>query len=90
MRSSMKPNYKFGLFSLQIVGAGTILLGNTLRMSSQQKTFSVALSRQMSPFARIIVYFMQGGEVVTDSLNFYVRDTRLFKVMKYYIVYIIE
>jgi len=40
----------------------------------------VALSRQMAPTAHIVAYCIVGGEVVTDALSFYVRDTRLMEV----------
>lgn len=62
------------------MGAGGILLGETLRMSSQQKTFSIAVSRQMAPVSRILAYYMTAGEVVVDAMNFFVKDTRLTSV----------
>ncbi len=34
---------------LQVMGAGNVLLSSSLTMTSQQKTFSVALSRDMAP-----------------------------------------
>lgn len=49
-------------------------------MTSNQKTFSIAASREMSPTAKLIVYFMKNAEVVSDTLNFYVEDTRLMSV----------
>lgn len=59
---------------------GNVLFGTTLTMRSLQKTFSLAVSREMAPAARIVVYAMKDGEIVTDSLNFYVKDTRLLNV----------
>jgi len=49
-------------------------------MRGKQKTFAVALSRQMAPTAHIVAYVIEEGEVVTDALSFYVRDTRLLMV----------
>ena len=49
-------------------------------MHGKQKTFAVALSRQMAPTAHIVAYCIVEGEVVTDALSFYVRDTRLLEV----------
>ena len=46
-------------------------------MQSTQKTFSVALSRDMVPTARIIAYYIINGEVVADALNFFVNGTRM-------------
>ena len=60
---------------------GAILLGSSLLMSSTQKTFGIALSRDMAPAARILVYCVVNGEVLTDSLTFYVQDTILKEVL---------
>jgi len=49
-------------------------------MNGKQKTFAVALSRQMAPAAHIVAYCIVEGEVVTDAMSFYVRDTRLLMV----------
>jgi len=49
-------------------------------MNGKQKTFAVALSRQMSPSAHIVAYCIVEGEVVTDALSFYVHDSRLMQV----------
>jgi len=67
-------------FLLQIASGGRIVLGNRLMMYGKQKTFAVALSRQMAPTAHIVAYCVVEGEVVTDALSFYVRDTRLMQV----------
>lgn len=47
-------------------------------MISRHKTFAVALSRQMVPTARIVVYYLQTSpeELVVDTLNFFVNGTR--------------
>jgi len=49
-------------------------------MNGKQKTFAVALSRQMAPSAHMVAYCIVEGEIVTDALSFYVRDTRLMQV----------
>lgn len=59
----------------QIVAGGNIQTSNSLEMSSQQKTFSVALSRDMVPSSRIITYFLYNGEIIADSLNFFVNGS---------------
>ena len=46
-------------------------------MSGTQKTFSVAVSRQMTPDARLVAYAVVQGVVVTDSITFPVKDLRL-------------
>jgi len=47
-------------------------------MISRHKTFAVALSREMVPTARIVVYYLQTSpeEMVVDTLNFFVNGTR--------------
>ena len=62
------------------MAGGNVLLGSQVQMTSQQKTFSVAVSRQMAPRARMLVYAVVDGEVLVDSVNFAVQDTRLTKV----------
>ena len=49
-----------------------MVLADTLVMQSNQKTFSVAVSRDMVPDARIVVYTLLSGEVLVDSLSFHV------------------
>jgi len=41
------------------------------------------LSRQMAPTAHIVAYAIVEGEVVSDALSFYVRDTRLLQVCSF-------
>lgn len=46
-------------------------------MTSRQKTFSISISRDMAPHARIVVYgILNDGEVLTDSIAFYVHGIR--------------
>ncbi|KAK7498085.1 hypothetical protein BaRGS_00010673, partial [Batillaria attramentaria] len=60
----------------QVVAQGNIIIGDELEMTSKQKTFAVALSREMVPTARIIVYYIrQPEEIVSDVLNFFVNGT---------------
>ena len=49
-------------------------------MNTRQKTFAIAVSRQMAPNAKIVAYCVVDGEVVMDSLNFFVQDSRLTTV----------
>ena len=59
------------------MAGSNIILGDTLFMKSQQKTFTLATSRDMVPSARILVYgILNGGEVLTDSLSFHVNGIR--------------
>ena len=67
--------------ALQIVAHGNIIVSDTLQMYSRNKLFSVALSRDMAPSARIVAYFVApDGQVVVDSLNFHVNGTQLHEV----------
>ncbi len=61
----------------QITAGGNIVTGSVLQMTSQQKTFSIALSRDMIPEAHIVIWHIYKGEVIADSLNFFVNGTRL-------------
>ena len=51
-------------------------MANRLDMKVKQKTFSVAMSRDMVPSARLLAYYIYDGEVVSDCLNFFVNGTR--------------
>lgn len=63
------------------MAAGNILFSDTLQMYSRNKLFSVALSREMAPSARIVAYFVaHDGQVVADSLNFHVNGSKLHEV----------
>ena len=59
---------------------GAIIQGDTMDLMAMQKTFSIALSRQFSPEARIVVYCIVDDELITDSMTFYVTDTTLKQV----------
>ncbi|ELT94762.1 hypothetical protein CAPTEDRAFT_205314 [Capitella teleta] len=61
----------------KIVAGGNILLGSSLVMNTRQKTFSVAVSHEMAPTAKIVAYCVTNGEIVVDSLSFFVQDKRL-------------
>jgi len=49
-------------------------------MKGKQQTFAVALSLEMAPSAHIVAYCILEGEVITDAMSFFVRDTRLKQV----------
>ena len=74
------------LFSVKVMSKGNVLFGSTLTMRTLQKTFSLAVSREMSPAARIVCYVVKDGEILTDSLNFHVRDKRLLNVRRSIVV----
>ena len=71
---------------LQIVAGGNIVLVNFLEMTSLQKTFSVALSRDMVPSSRLVAYYIINGEVVADALNFHVNGTIMNEVKCHYMI----
>ncbi|CAG5133426.1 unnamed protein product, partial [Candidula unifasciata] len=73
----VKTSYFVPRIYYQIVSQSNILIGDELEMTSIQKTFAIALSREMVPNARLVVYFIrQPEEVVMDVLNFFVNGTR--------------
>ena len=49
-------------------------------MGNKQKTFSVAVSRQMAPVSRLVAYVHVDGQFLADSLVFFVRDPTLTQV----------
>ncbi|RUS75425.1 hypothetical protein EGW08_016804 [Elysia chlorotica] len=60
----------------QIIAQSNIIIGDELEMTSNQKTFAIALSREMVPTARIVVFYVrQPEELVVDVLNFFVDGT---------------
>ncbi|CAH1780995.1 unnamed protein product [Owenia fusiformis] len=76
----LKTNTFVDTIFYHIVSTGNIVVSNQLDMTSQQKSFSVAISRDMMPSARMVVYFVKHGEVVADSLSFYVDPAALHEV----------
>jgi len=72
-------NYVETIYYL-IASGGNIVTGSSLAMTSRQKTFSISLSRDMIPEARIVVWHIFKGEVIVDSLNFFVNGTRMNEV----------
>ncbi|VEL28220.1 unnamed protein product [Protopolystoma xenopodis] len=49
--------------------------------SITSRTFSVAVSREMAPIARIVAFFIKpDGEVVADALTFFTNYTRINNV----------
>ncbi|XP_067928326.1 CD109 antigen-like [Watersipora subatra] len=78
---NVKTNTFIEFIYYHIVAGGNILVSDTLQMFSRNKLFSVALSRDMAPNARIIAYFVAAdGQVVVDSLNFNVNGSRLHEM----------
>ncbi|CAH1784985.1 unnamed protein product [Owenia fusiformis] len=77
---TVKTNTFVDTIFYHIVCMGNIVLSNQLHMSSLQKTFSVAISRDMMPSARLVAYFVKRGEVIADALSFYVDPTALHEV----------
>ena len=62
---------------LQIVSKGKILVTKTVAMSSNQETFSEMMTAEMSPTARLVVYYIgtASDEMIADSLSFYVNTS---------------
>ncbi|XP_059162064.1 alpha-2-macroglobulin-like [Physella acuta] len=61
----------------QVVAQSNVIIGDELEMTSRQKTFSISLSREMVPTARLVVYFLrEPEEIVSDVLSFFVNGTR--------------
>ena len=79
--SMLNIEHCFSFF--QIVGNGNIIVGGIIEMTSMQKTFSIALSQQMSPSARIIAYTIRDNEIMADGINFFVNGSRVNDVSSY-------
>jgi len=77
MTFTVRANFYVPSINYLIVAGGRILLGSQLIMNAKQKTFAVALSREMAPSAHIVAYCIKLGEVITDAITFFIRDTRL-------------
>ena len=63
----------------QIISGGNIVYADELAVQNgaTSKTFAVALSRDMQPTARIVAYYVRSdGEVVSDSLTFFVNGSK--------------
>ena len=71
---------KLHVHPCQITAGGNIVSGDSLEMTTRQKTFSLALSRDMIPEAHIVVWHVYQDEVIADSMNFFVNGTRINKV----------
>ena len=59
---------------------GAVASTNHFSMISRQKTFSLAMSRSFAPEARLVAYCVSDGEIIADSLTFYVNDSALTEV----------
>jgi hypothetical protein len=64
----------------QIIAGSDVIVGSTLQMRTRQKTFAIAVSREMSPTSKIVVYCVTNREIIMDSITFYVDDGRLLTV----------
>ena len=69
-------------FFVQIVSGGNIIVASPLLMQSRQKTFSVALSRDMVPYGHMVVFAIlpSTGEVLADALSFHVDGLSMQEV----------
>ena len=60
-----------------MLSSGNVVLGDTLYMTHLQRTFAIAVSREMVPNARLLVYgVLRDGEVLADCLSFHVKGVR--------------
>lgn len=69
----------------QIISKGQVVAsGEIPMMSSRRKTFSVPITTEMAPKARLIVHYVrEDGEIVTDALTFNIDGTFKNKVNRY-------
>ncbi|KAJ8303360.1 LOW QUALITY PROTEIN: hypothetical protein KUTeg_019756 [Tegillarca granosa] len=63
-----------------VVAGGNIIVGEELEMISRRKTFAIALSKEMVPTARVVVYYISTSpeEIVMAKVNLgkdFTRDT---------------
>lgn len=68
----------------QIISKGQVVAsGEIPMMSSRRKAFSVPITTEMAPKARLIVHYVrEDGEIVTDALTFNIDGTFKNKVKK--------
>ena len=57
---------------------GNIVSTGTVAMQTDQHTFTVTMTTEMSPTARIVVYYVATStdEMIVDSMSFFVNDSR--------------
>jgi CD109 antigen len=61
-----------------IVSSSRIIFSDLLEMDNKQKTFDVGLTREMTPSAHIVAYYIRyDGEIVADSYNFHVNASSI-------------
>ncbi|KER25677.1 hypothetical protein T265_06913 [Opisthorchis viverrini] len=80
---TVQTNYPTDTIHYVIVSNGNILVADQLRLPNAitSRTFSVAVSRSMFPFAHLIAYFIKdSSEIVSDALTFYTNYTNLNNV----------
>ena len=74
--------YTYLFFFIPGCCQGEYLTRRNSEMLSRQKTFSMALSRDMSPRATLVVHCLdQSGEILADSLSFTVDGSAENKVI---------
>ena len=60
-------------YLFQVMSKANIILQDSIAMKSTQTTFAIALSRDMVPESKIVVYGLLGKrEIIADSLQFHV------------------
>ncbi|PAA62636.1 hypothetical protein BOX15_Mlig006403g1 [Macrostomum lignano] len=75
----LETNYYSPEVYYQVAAGGNIVYADKISMPSNvlSKTFSLAISRDMAPIARLIAFFVrQDGEIVSDSLTFFSNLTQ--------------
>ncbi|XP_067941196.1 CD109 antigen-like [Watersipora subatra] len=64
-----------------IVSSGNIILSDRLAMHSRHRLLSIAVTRKMSPDAKIVAFYIAPDrQVAADSLQFHVDATGLHKI----------
>ena len=79
----IQMTYPTNKIYIQVVAGGNIVYIDTIVMqiASKTRTFSLAISRDMAPVARLVAYYVKtDGEVVSDSLTFFANITNLNNV----------
>ena len=79
------------------MSSGNIVISDRVEMHSRNKLLSVAISRDMSPSAKIVAFYVApDGQLSADSLQFHVDASGLHKVWQeiyftvvYYLIFFI-
>jgi CD109 antigen len=71
---TVRVSQPIDLVYYHIVSSSRVILTDSLVMNSKQTTFDIGLTREMSPSAHIVAYYVRyDGEIVADSFNFHVN-----------------